>query len=59
MITLIDEDRMVLKNYDNLFQIPTNQLSNYIVDWNLSLDNKPIINFFTLEMDEAYNSDVM
>ncbi len=59
MITLIDEDRMILKNYDNLFQVKTNELSHYIVDWNLSLDNKPIINFFTLEMDSAYNSDII
>lgn len=59
MITLIDEHKMVLKNYDNFIQLNGNDLSCYMVDWNKSLDGRPIINFFTLEMNEAYNSDVI
>lgn len=59
MITLIDEEKMVLRNYDNFMQVNGNDLLCYIVDWNKSLDGKPIINFFTLEMNEAYNSDVI
>lgn len=59
MITLINENKMTLKNYDNIFQIKSGDLECYMVDWNLSLDNKPIINFFTLEMDEPYKSDVI
>lgn len=59
MITVIDEDRMTLRNYDNFIQINSDDIACYMVDWNLSLDCKPIINFFTLEMNDAYNSDVI
>lgn len=59
MITVIDEEKMVLRNYDNILNISSKDMRGYIVDYNFSLDNKPIINFFTLEMDEAYNSDVI
>lgn len=59
MITLINENKMTLKNYDNIFQIQGKDLECYMVDWDKSLDGKPIINFFTLEMNEAYNSDII
>lgn len=59
MITLINEEKMTLKNYDNFMQINGDDLACYIVDWNKSLDGKPIIDFYTMEQSIAYASDVI
>lgn len=59
MITVFDEDKMVLRNYEIFTDLPSDELNHYLVDYSFSSDRKILINFYTLEQSTQYNSDVI
>lgn len=60
MITLINEEKMTLKNFDSFIDLEVDDiLDSYIVDYNFSLDRKVIIEFYTMQSSSAYMSDVI
>lgn len=58
VITLINEENMTLENYNEFLDIPTGKLNHLVIDYKL-LDNNVDIEFYTLQSEKAYNSDVM
>lgn len=60
MITVINEEKMTLKNFDSFIDLEVDDiLDSYIVDYNFSLDRKVIIEFYTMQTSSAYMSDVI
>lgn len=47
MITVIDEEKMVLRNYDRMINVTVDDCFHIIVEYNLSLDRKPTIEWYS------------
>jgi len=61
MITVIDEEKMVLRNYDRMIEAPIDEMFHYIVEYNWSLDRKPIIEYASTMGEEmfGYHKDII
>lgn len=47
MITVLDEEKLVLRNYERYSDVSTEDCMHIIVEYNFSLDRKPVIEFCT------------
>lgn len=61
MFTVIDEhnDRIVLRNYDNPADMKPEDMLSIIVEYNWSLDRKPVIEWCTLDEFLTYDMDLL
>lgn len=61
MFTVIDErdDRIVLRNYDESADMTVEDMLSIIVEYNWSLDRKPIIEWCTLDELLTYDMDLL